>query len=450
MADLSVASQAALKAMIQSAPDEALAKLSRALRTTPGERVDWIRRVIMGEQAVRRMRTAAFGPLVPMFRARMDGVRSLTFPAPVLGGLWRQVCARHGILVDQARQMTVAGGEIDAKLLDQFCVAAAAVLRDDPASVWAPLKPEVAGELAACFDLAPLARAALPMLGRWTGPPDPDSEASLRLMMRDAERIGENAAFRMTEILLANISEAPLILRVIGRIANTDGEERFLAESELSDFGERLFERLEVAADALDEFHPARAAPGDAEAVSARLTAAAEILRQIELSLAMTPDGDWGARFQMLKMRMSRGLDNVMALAPRLVDKALPMERVRIVGAMSRMAPVMDAAAQGPLVDHARSALAVLHGAQSAAALLGCGGPRGQVCETLQKRLMPYGDELIEALNAGDVKDEAQVVVLAELCAEFLDMSDAEPAAKALRRRLAATGATATASPRVA
>ena len=97
MADLSVASQAALKAMIQSAPDEALAKLSRALRTTPGERVDWIRRVIMGEQAVRRMRTAAFGPLVPMFRARMDGVRSLTFPAPVLGGLWRRVCARHGI-----------------------------------------------------------------------------------------------------------------------------------------------------------------------------------------------------------------------------------------------------------------------------------------------------------------------------------------------------------------
>ena len=92
----------------------------------------------------------------------------------------------------------------------------------------------------------------------------------------------------------------------------------------------------------------------------------------------------------------------------------------------------------------------MLHGAQSAAALLGCGGPRGQVCETLQKRLMPYGDELIEALNAGDVKDEAQVVVLAELCAEFLDMSDAEPAAKALRRRLAATGATATASPRVA
>lgn len=450
MAELSVANQAALKAMIQSAPDDALAKLSRALRTTPGERVDWIRRVIMGEQAVRRMRTAAFRPLVPMFRMRMDGVRSLTFPAPVLGGLWRRVCERQAVLVDRAREMTVAGGEIDAGLLDQFCVSAAAVLRDDPSSVWKPLQPERANELAACFDLAPLARSALPMLGRWTGPPDPDSEASLRLMMRDAERIGENAVFRMVEILLANIPEAALILRVIGRVANTDGQERFLAESELSDFGERLFERLEPAAEALDAFHPSRAEPGDAEAVAARLSTAAEILRQMELSLAFTPDGDWGGRLQTLKMRMSRGLDNAMALAPRLVDKALPMERVRIVGSMSRMAPVMDAAAHGPLVDHARSALAILHGAQSSAALLGCGGSRGQICETLQKRLMPYGDELIEGLNAGDAPDEAQAVRLAELCAEFLDLSEAAPAAKALRRRLAATGATAAPSPRVA
>lgn len=450
MTGLSVASQAALKAMIQSAPDDALTRLSTALRTTPGQRVDWIRRLIRAEQSVRRMRTAAFRPLIPMFRARLDGVRSLTFPAPILGGLWRQVCARQAVLVDRARDMAVAGGEIDAGLLDQFCVAAAALLRDEPASVWEFLKPEVARELAACFDLAPLARAALPMLDRWTGPPDPDSEASLRLMMRDAERIGEDAVFRMVEILLANIAEAPLILRVIGRIAHTDGEERFLAESELADFGERLFERLQAAAEALDEFHPARAAPGDAEAVAARLTAAAEILRQMELSLALTPDGDWGGRAQMLKMRMGRGLENVMVLAPRLVEKALPMERVRIVGAMSRMAPVMDAAAAGPLVDQARAALTLVHGAPSAATVLGCGGPRGQVCETLQKRLMPYGDELIEALNAGDGPDEAKMVSLTELCAEFLVMSDAAPAAKALLRRLAATGATATASPLVA
>lgn len=450
MTGLSVASQAALKAMIQSAPDEALTRLSTALRTTPGERVDWIRRLIRGEQAVRRMRTAAFRPLVAMFRARMDGVRSLTFPAPVLGGLWRQVCARQGALVDRAREMTVAGGEVDAGLLDQFCVAAAAVLRDDPGSVWEPLGPEVARELAACFDLAPLARTALPMLGRWTGPPDPDSEASLRLMMRDAERIGEGAVFRMVEILLANIAEAPLILRVIGRIANTDGEERFLAQSELADFGERLFERLQAAAEALDDFHPARAAPGEAEAAVARLDAGADILHQMELSLAFTPDGDWGGRLQALKMRMSRALDNIMAMAPRLMDKALPMERVRIVGAMSRMAPVRDAPARGPLVDHARSALVLMHGAASAAAVLGCGGPRGQVCEMLQKRLTPYGDELIEALNAGDGPDEGRMVALTELCAEFLVMSDAAPAARALLRRLASTGATATASPRVA
>ncbi|MFN3814655.1 hypothetical protein [Brevundimonas sp.] len=451
MTELSVASRNAISAMLEAAPDSALAKLSVALRSTPGAKADWIRRRTVGEINARRMRAMAFGPLIALFRKRADGVRGLSFPAPILSGLWKTVSARQPLLLKQAEDMTVGGGEIDPRLLDQLCLSAAAILRDEPAVVWPGLDARTAENLASCFDLAPMARAAMPMLDLWTGRPDADSAASLRLMMRDTSRISEDAAPRMLEILFANIREAPLILRVISRVSGVGGEERFLAESELADFGERLFEQVEETADALDQFHPARSEPEAARDIAGRLAAASELMAQMELSLAFTHEGAWGGRFHVLKQRIGRALENLMGLCPRMVDKALPMERVRIHGAMSRMAPVMDARTDGPLVEQARAAMVMLGASRSAASVLGCAGQRAQVCETLEKRLSQYGDELIEALNAGEGSDENQMTALTELCAGFLEQADAELPARTLRRRLAAaTGATAAPSPQIA
>ncbi|MFN4296120.1 MAG: hypothetical protein ACK4FB_04710 [Brevundimonas sp.] len=451
MTELSVASRNAISAMLEAAPDSALGKLSVALRSTPGAKADWIRKRTVAEINARRMRAIAFGPLIALFRKRADGVRGMNFPSPILNGLWRAVSARQPLLLEQAEDMTVGGGEISPRLLDQLCLSAAAVLRDEPGAIWPGLDARTAQNLAACFDLAPMARAAMPMLDLWTGRPDADSAASLRLMMRDTTRISEDAAPRMLEILFANIREAPLILRVISRVSGVSGEERFLAESELADFGERLFEQVEETADDLDQFHPARNVPEEARVIADRLTRASDLMAQMELSLAFTHEGAWGARFHVLKQRMGRALENLMGLCPRMVDKALPMERVRIHGAMSRMAPVMDARTDGPLVQQARAAMTVLGMSKAAANVLGCAGQRTQVCETLEKRLSQYGDELIEALNAGEGPDESQMTALAVLCAEFLVQADAEVPARTLRRRLAAaTGATAAPSPQIA
>lgn len=451
MTELSVASQNAISAMLEMAPDSALAKLSVALRTTPGAKADWIRRRTVAEISARRMRTIAFGPLTALFRKRADGVRGLSFPAAILNGLWRRVCERQALLLAQAEDMTVGGGSIDPRLLDQLCVSAAAILRDEPGGVWPGLDPRTAEHVAACFDLAPLARAAMPMLDMWIGRADADSEASLRLMMRDAVRIREDAAPMMLEILFANIEDAALILRVISRVSGAGGEERFLADSELADFGERLFERVEEAAEALNEFHPGRDDSEEARQVARRLERAAGMMAQMELSLAFTPDGAWGARFHELKQRMGRALDGLLGLCPRMVDKALPMERVRIHGSMSRMAPVMDARTDGPLVEQARSAMLMLSASKAAAGVLGYAGQRAQLCETLEKRLIQYGDELIEALNAGEGSDEDHMARLVELCAGFLEQADAGVPARTLRRRLAAAqGATAAPSPQMA
>ena len=450
MTDLPVASQTAITAMIEAAPEAALQKLAVALRSTPGARVDWIRRRILTELDARRMRSVVFGPLAALFRLRGDGVRGLSFPAPIMTGLWRQLGARQAELLAQAEAMTAGGGEIAPRLLDQLCLSAAALLRDEPETVWVGLDAATAGELAACFDLAPLARAAMPMLRAWTGRADPDTQAALRLMMRDAARISEDAAPRMLEILFANIEEPGLILRVISHVSGTGGEERFLAESELADFGERLLERIEAAADVLDGFDPVRGEGAEVDVVCERLDSAVDLVSQVELSLDLTADGAWGARFQVLKQRLGGALNDLIGQCPRAVDKVLPVERIRGAGGVARMAPVMDARTDGPAVDQARRLMRVLAASKRAAAVLGCAGQRSQVCETLAKRLSTHGDELIEALNAGHGADESRMAALVEISADFLEQADAEIPARTLRRRLAATGATAARSPRAA
>jgi hypothetical protein len=92
----------------------------------------------------------------------------------------------------------------------------------------------------------------------------------------------------------------------------------------------------------------------------------------------------------------------------------------------------------------------MLGASRAAAGVLGYAGQRAQLCETLEKRLIQYGDELIEALNAGEGSDEDHMARLVELCAGFLEQADAEVPARTLRRRLAAAqGATAAPSPQM-
>lgn len=441
MTELSVAKQLAITRMIEGAPDAVLRRLSAALQSAPDTRMAWIRGRVLAELGTRRMRGAAFGPLIALFRERGDGVRGLSFPSPILNGLWRQVRDRQRDFLVQAEAMTVGGGEIDPRLLDILCLSAASALRDEPEKVWVGLDARMAGALAACFDLAPLARRSAPMLGAWIGRGDPRADAALRLMMQDAAMISEDAAPRMLEILFANLTEPGRVLRLVSRIAGTDGQERFLARSDMADFGDRLLERLEAAADAAERFVPAEADLAGTEAACSQINQAAALMIQMEQSLDLTADGDWGARFQALKHRMGKTVNRLLARCPRAVDQALPLTRVRVSEGTARMAPDLDAPTSGPQVERARRLMQVLGASRRVAPVLGCAGLRMQVCETLEVRLSAYGDEIIEALNAGAGDDEARGVALAMLCAEFLAQAEAEVPARTLMRRLEATGA---------
>src|SRR5690606_41951593 len=101
---------------------------------------------------------------------RAEGVEARSVPRPAMARRWRELGARQPAAVGQAAE-AVAETRYDAppaRVSAQLCLAAARLLRDPAVGVWPDGE---AAELAAYFELAPLARRGVELLPEWTGKP---------------------------------------------------------------------------------------------------------------------------------------------------------------------------------------------------------------------------------------------------------------------------------------
>ncbi|HAD85422.1 MAG TPA: hypothetical protein DCG71_11345, partial [Brevundimonas sp.] len=214
MADLSVAQRAALAQLIERCPDRVLSQLSGLAGTMAGDRSAALRDMIEVEALDRRRRNIAFGPLLPMFQPRADGLPGGGFPPVVLGRLWRSSTRNEPELLPQLDR----DDDLSRMIADRLCLSAAFALRDRAGEVW----PEAASaeataqaqELAACLDLAATARRALPHLPDWINRSGPEAAAELKLALRQAAGIAPDGASRLLEIIFAHLEDARLILRI--------------------------------------------------------------------------------------------------------------------------------------------------------------------------------------------------------------------------------------------
>ncbi len=127
MAELSVAQRAVLAQMLERVPDRVLKTLSGAVAQMPGERAAALSIMIGDETIDRRRRAIAFGPLLPMFRPRPDGVESTHFPAGVLPRLWKAASSKEPellLVLDDYRP--IEENPKMRQVADRICVAAAA------------------------------------------------------------------------------------------------------------------------------------------------------------------------------------------------------------------------------------------------------------------------------------------------------------------------------------
>jgi len=400
--------------------------------------------MLIGEESRDRLRRArVLAPLAPMFRVRADGIAAMVFPPHVLPRLWRAAREREPDLLIHLDQDDPSATAV----ADRFCQAAALVVRDQPDLVWPPGGDETArqaglADLAACLDLAHLARRGLPSLEIWLKRPDGDQIAELRLLLKDCAGVHIDGAQRVLEMLFAHLQDAVLILRIVIQTSLAAGREGFLSESELAGFVERLIAGVDVRARKIEAFRPG-ADLDHVETVIADLNWCAGVLGELDVTLTLNPQSVWGKSVRDARVAIARRLSGLLRAADKAVDDALPLERVQIAGRMTRKAPRLAAPVDGPAANAALSLLKLVGSARGPASTFGCEADRKTLVAALTDRLSDHADQTLRMINDGEAEDETHALGLVELVAVCLDHIDAVEPARTVRRRAAVAGAPA-------
>lgn len=441
MPGLSVAHRVALAALIEQASDATLAKLSSAAVALPGARALELAAMLAEEVLDRKRRRLVLAPLLPMFRPRADGIQAMTFPPAVLPRLWKAGSAGEPALLPRLDE---EDGDA-AAVSDRICLAAAAAVRDRPDLIWpANIEPERReqglADLAACLDLAHLARRGLPSIEVWLKRPDGDQIAELRLLIKDCAEIHLDGAQRVLEMLFSHLDDAVLILRIITQSSCASGREGFLSASELAGFVERLIAGVDARVARIGAFRPgsdlARVDP-----VIEDLTWCANVLNELDVTLTLNPLSVWGKSVRDARVSIAGQLSAFLRAADRAVDRALPLERVQIAGRMTRKSPQLTAPVQGETVQAVRHLLKLVGAVRGPASIFGAESDRKKLVESLTDRLTDYADQALLIVNDGEAADELNALRLVELAARCLDLIDARDAARTVRRRAAVAGA---------
>ena len=441
MSGLTVAHRAALAALIERATDDVLVKLSSVAVALPGARALELGDMLAEETRDRARRRLVMAPLRPMFRPRADGVEAMTFPATVLPRLWKAGSAREPALLPRLDK----DGPAVVAVSDRICLAAAAAVRDRPDMIWPiDLEPERRerglADLAACLDLAHLARRGLPSLETWLKRPDGDQIAELRLLLKDCAGIHLDGTQRVLEMLFSHLDDAVLILRIITQSSCSSTEEGFLSASELSGFIERLIVGVDARVARIGAFRPGSDLAA-VDPVIEDLTWCANVLSELDVTLTLNPLSVWGKSVRDARVALSGQLSAFLRAADRAVDKALPLERVQISGRITRKSPQLTAPVQGETVQAARNLLKLVGAVRGPASTFGAESDRKILVDSLIGRLTDYADQALLLVNDGEAPDELNALRLVELAARCLDLIDARPVARTVRRRAAVAGA---------
>lgn len=440
MAGLTVAHRAALAVLLGRCPDAMLRTVSAAVAPLAGGKAAELRFMLADEVRDRQRRSRVLAPVVPMFRARADGVAAMTFPQHVLPRLWKAAVAREPELLDR-----IEGDDPQAiAVADRICQAAAVAVRDQPDLVWPPggdesVRQTGLADLAACLDLAHLARRGLPSLEVWLKRPDGDQIAELRLLLKDCAGVHTDGAQRVLEMLFAHLADAVLILRVVIQTSLAAGREGFLSESELAGFVDRLIVGVDVRAQRIEAFKPGV----DLDRVELVITDfnwCAGVLGELDVTLTLNPQSVWGKSVRDARVAIARRLSGLLRSADKAMEAALPLERVQTAGRMTRKIPRLSAPVEGPTVEAALSLLKLVGSARGPASTFGCEADRKTLVDALTVRLSDYADQTLRLINDGEAEDEAHALGLVELSALCLDHIDAGDPARTVRRRAAVAG----------
>lgn len=429
---------AALKALFATVTDEVLATLNRVFSQSNASMV-LVRDLVAEERADRALRDRVFAPLAPLFGARPEGP---AFPPRMRAAMWSALRRTAPELIQEAAEESryLRGGDKSPLVFDDLARRAGILLRSPTSALSRQSDATLVAELAGYVALVSLARKTLTMLPDWLGRVSDERVATLKIALRDASVVVPDGAVRLMELMAAHLPEPQLVLRLIAVATDRSGD-RFIAESELAHFGERLLADVDRRVERLRAFNPVESAQRD-QALAEDITRCFAILAEFERSVELDREGPWGHRVATARRAIAAHVESRLRDVEGAIAEALPMQKVKTSGRVSRTEPAI---AHDPLpgaVRRARGLLVLVEASRASVAVGGYGALRGAVTDRVRERLEDYADQVLRQMNGAGPVDAERARVWLELAAEFLERVDAVKSADLVRRRAASALAT--------
>lgn len=428
-----------IRTLVETAPDAALRSLELALSSAGSQgALASVREMVEEETADRFVRNNVLAPIVPLCAPRGD--RQIAFPAPVLPRLWRGLKSVAAIRIQEA---AVRCNPWDLEqgapeVFDELCRLAAAGLRDPENAAFDSVRslcdPE---QLAMCLQLSTLTRGCLPKLSEWVSRMSDERAAAARLAYRDACRISEDAGPLLLDILSAHLPDDWRIMRVISAVMDRPTD-RYLASSEVAQFGERVLTEIEETIALIESFSFADGEKAGREAAQAAQKVQLMMV-EIQQSVDIAKDGPWGKRLARQKQAMAKACELRMDQAEKELEKALPTRPISMLAKKgARGVAKLVEAPNAEMIARAQSALAFVAELRACADKAGYGSSRTKILEKLNARLDPYIEDVLHVARTGEGGDSAVAVQYLDVAAGFIAYTRDDKTAEIVRRRAAA------------
>ena len=431
-----------LSGLFKAVPDAVVARLEIALanEAEKGGSMASVHGLIANEAADRRVRGAVFGPVSALCGAGP----AARFPRRLIAQLWDALRTTQLELAIAAEGAWSRGQDdqvTPADIYNRLCAHAREGLADRaPAFAAARATLEQAGDgvlqdFNAFLELIPLGRQAMTRLPDWIGRLNEEKAAAARIAYRDAVSLSDDAGPRLFDMLLANLAQPWMILRVMSAVMDRPVD-TFVAGSELARFGEFVLDDIDQRLAQFRKFDPDHGREAGVDA-SELLHVAVQEIAEFETSIDLKKDGPWGRRVVKQRQALAEMAEQRYRQIDKALDQALPLQMVRF-GKGLRGQPKLVADPDPRLVRRAEGLLGFFDHTRAYAAQFGFGASRAKLADAMQSRLGQYVEDLLELLRADEFSDMDRVRAYLAVAADFIGDASGEQAAQIVRRRAAA------------
>jgi len=440
MAALSERKIEIVRTLVEQAPDRVVGSLRQALAETGEESaLGGVKRLVEAEAADRTLRNTVLQPIAPMCVAGGDHRDVLTFPSRALALIWRALKTTEAEAVEKLRADEYFEAHKLADAQDQLVAAAAAGLGERTHPDYAAAaeladrgRDDGARQLIAALEIGPVVRRTVQRMPEWIARPGGDTTAGARLAYKDAVAIADDAGPLFFRMLAAQMAQPWMVMRIISAVMDKPTE-RYLRDSELADFGEKLLADIDASIGAIAAMK-AEEGPAAGRAAARLAELVVHQIMEMEGSVELPRDQGWGLRVVKQRASLAGVVEARLKEGERSTIEALPMfaprnQRVR------HPVPRLSAPPEERWVTQATTLLAFSEELRTTANYGGFSTARNKMVEKLGEYIDHYVESVVDLLHTDDVEDRAIAAAFLGCAADFSLLLRGDKASDLIRRR---------------